>query len=78
MLGNRFFPLDVEEHMGSFLSPRITKSNVFFEYFIYHLRPYGINNTLESLPERLKVAQTLPPPVAQSLAIEMNSTTQKL
>ncbi|CAD6991658.1 unnamed protein product [Ceratitis capitata] len=30
-----------------------------FEIFIYHLRPYGINNTLESLPERLKVGQNI-------------------
>ncbi|XP_054084235.1 glycoprotein-N-acetylgalactosamine 3-beta-galactosyltransferase 1 isoform X2 [Zeugodacus cucurbitae] len=36
------------------------------DYLIYHLRPYGIINTPESLPERLKVGETLPPPVEQA------------
>ncbi|XP_054742111.1 glycoprotein-N-acetylgalactosamine 3-beta-galactosyltransferase 1 [Anastrepha obliqua] len=33
------------------------------DYLIYHLRPYGIINAPEPLPERLKVGETLPPPV---------------
>ncbi|XP_037809526.1 glycoprotein-N-acetylgalactosamine 3-beta-galactosyltransferase 1-like [Lucilia sericata] len=34
-----------------------------YDYLIYHLRPYGLINPPESLPEKLKVGETEAPPV---------------
>lgn len=36
-----------------------------YDYLIYHLRPYGLINAPEPLPEKLKVGETEPPPVEQ-------------
>ena len=34
-----------------------------FDYLIYHLRPYGLINAPEALPEKLNVGETEPPPI---------------
>ncbi|XP_075151384.1 glycoprotein-N-acetylgalactosamine 3-beta-galactosyltransferase 1 [Haematobia irritans] len=43
------------------------------DYLIYHLRPYGIINAPEMLPEKLKPGQTEPPPVAPSESVDEKS-----
>lgn len=35
------------------------------DYLIYHLRPYGIINTPDALPNKLAVGELMPPPKDQ-------------
>lgn len=43
------------------------------DYLIYHLKPYGLMRSLESLPAKLKVGQLLPPPVDRPAASNEDS-----
>ncbi|XP_039502620.1 glycoprotein-N-acetylgalactosamine 3-beta-galactosyltransferase 1 [Drosophila santomea] len=43
------------------------------DYLIYHLKPYGLQRSLEPLPAKLKVGQLLPPPVERPLASNEDS-----
>ncbi|XP_030377536.1 glycoprotein-N-acetylgalactosamine 3-beta-galactosyltransferase 1-like isoform X2 [Scaptodrosophila lebanonensis] len=43
------------------------------DYLIYHLKPYGIQRTLEHLPEKLKVGEFLPPPIETPAASDEDS-----
>ncbi|KAH8283655.1 hypothetical protein KR018_010797, partial [Drosophila ironensis] len=43
------------------------------DYLIYHLKPYGLMRSLESLPPKLEVGQLLPPPIQKPLASNEDS-----
>ncbi|XP_067621746.1 glycoprotein-N-acetylgalactosamine 3-beta-galactosyltransferase 1 [Eurosta solidaginis] len=47
------------------------------DYLIYHLRPYGVVNAPEALPERLKVGETMPPPIEKPSEQPKVEPTQK-